>query len=394
MNNRKTKRFLAAWPVIVVLVLLSAFLTGCQSTDKSQAFMSTDGFENATFEYNAVNNQTRIVFNLTLTNDTIYNFEGFSLTVKLYNQSGALRTETFNGTRAVKHGGRYSNAFELVADGRVTGIEFVSWSAKYRSLWDTYKIWFIVMISVAGAAAVAYTVMMIVEDWELDDTFGEVAEFFEFHGWAAIGFIVPIAGIIWGIVSSHWVPVLIVTGGILAFVAEALVAHLVKFIVEKILDSVVLRNSGYIERTFAHDVGDSFDSAGEYVGDYVNDKDALMSFTVGQLKEYCRDNEIQGYSSLNKAGLTELIYDSENEEPFDPSAEYVGDYVDDVDTLMLFTAEQLKEYCRDNEIQGYSSLNKAALAELIYDSEMPRPRKARTKKAKDIDKGDGEKFVN
>lgn len=57
-----------------------------------------------------------------------------------------------------------------------------------------------------------------------------------------------------------------------------------------------------------------------------------------------------------------------SEEYLDIDNEKIVDYLDDKDGLMLFKVEQLKEYCRENAIKGYSSLNKSNLAELIVNN--------------------------
>ena len=55
--------------------------------------------------------------------------------------------------------------------------------------------------------------------------------------------------------------------------------------------------------------------------------------------------------------------DDSDGDGFDPDCAYVKDYVKDKDTLMLFRVEQLKEYCRKNNIRGYSGRIKASLVD-------------------------------
>lgn len=57
----------------------------------------------------------------------------------------------------------------------------------------------------------------------------------------------------------------------------------------------------------------------ENVADYVDDSDTLMLFSVEQLKEYCRENGIRGYSSLNKSNLVDLIINRNNNETVEPT---------------------------------------------------------------------------
>lgn len=297
---------------IFILLLISlfgiTFFAGCQqSTDKSEAYFDKSGIEYTRFEYDANSNKTKVIWATTLTNNTIYNFDGFSVKFKLYSNSVDLGTETYNYDRGVKHGGEYTGAFNFYADGEVTAIEYVSWSANYNSFWETYKIWFIVTIVVACVAALIYIIVMIVQDLELSDTFEAVVEFFEDHAWVAICFLIPLAGTIWGIVTSYWVPILIVLGGIVAFILLALIAHLIKFIVECISDNVGF--GGVLGKHYEalDEDEDYFDHTCEDVADYIDDEEKLMLFSVEQLKEYCRENGIKGYSSLNKSNLVDLI---------------------------------------------------------------------------------------
>ena len=73
--------------LILFLTLLFSigFLSGCsQSTDKSEAYLNTSVIKNSLFEYDSNSNQTKVTWATTLTNSTIYNFDGFSVTFKLY----------------------------------------------------------------------------------------------------------------------------------------------------------------------------------------------------------------------------------------------------------------------------------------------------------------------
>ncbi|MCH5161921.1 MAG: AAA family ATPase [Clostridiales bacterium] len=211
--------------------------------------------------------------------------------------------KTCHYSRGVSHGGNYTGRFTFYVTGEADEIEFISWSAEYESFFETYKVWFIVMLSLAGIAAVIFIIVMIVQDLDLDDTYGAIIDFIADNAWIAALFVIPIAGTIVGIVTSYWVPVLIVLGGIVAFVLITLLAHLIKYIVENVSFGwgPVLAYDGY-----EYDDG-CFDASCEDVEDYVDDEGKLALFSVEQLKDYCRENGIKGYSSLNKARLIELI---------------------------------------------------------------------------------------
>lgn len=218
------KNKIKLFSIVLFLLVCMLCMSGCQSTDKSDSFFDYSQFEQATFEYNEETNKTKVVFNATLTNNTIYNFNSFSVKLNLYSDSNIVNIETYNYDRGVKNGDSYTGHFNFHANGQIDSIEYVSWTANYSSFWDTYKIWFIVSIILASIAFVVYLVFMIIDDLELSDTVDAIG--------IAILFI-PLGGAIWGIISSNWVPILIVVGAIISFVLLGLIAHLIKYIIEE-----------------------------------------------------------------------------------------------------------------------------------------------------------------
>lgn len=315
LQMNKIRRLYLFFLLMVVLVISTVFLTGCQSTDKKESYFDTTGIEYSIFEYDPNTNQTRVIWATTLTNDTIWNFNSFSVTFNLYQDSILVKTETYNYDVSVRHGADYTGKFNFYADNEIDSIEYVSWTANYSSFWETYKIWFIVMISLASVASLIYIIVMIIEDLELSDTFDAIAEFFEDYAWVAFCILIPlIGGGIWGIVGSYWVPILIVLGGIIAFVLIALIAHLVKFIIESIADNISFGMGGGRYYEDADESEEFFDTDVEDIADYIDDRDKLMLFKMEQLKEYCRENGIKGYSSLNKSELVDLIASNSNNE--------------------------------------------------------------------------------
>lgn len=315
LQMNKIRRLYLFFLLMVVLVISTVFLTGCQSTDKKESYFDTTGIEYSIFEYDPNTNQTRVIWATTLTNDTIWNFNSFSVTFNLYQDSILVKTETYNYDVSVRHGADYTGKFNFYADNEIDSIEYVSWTANYSSFWETYKIWFIVMISLASVASLIYIIVMIIEDLELSDTFDAIAEFFEDLAWVAFCILIPlIGGGIWGIVGSYWVPILIVLGGIIAFVLIALIAHLVKFIIESIADNISFGMGGGRYYEDADESEEFFDTDVEDIADYIDDRDKLMLFKMEQLKEYCRENGIKGYSSLNKSELVDLIASNSNNE--------------------------------------------------------------------------------
>ena len=293
--------------VFVTLILLLCCLSGCQSTDKADSTIYYGDFNQATFEYNDETNETTVVFNAKLTNNTIYSFDSFSLTVTLYNGAVAVRNETLTYECGVKNGDDAIGNFTFTTNGEISAIKYVSWSANYNSFWETYHIWLIVSIFLVALASIIYVIAMIANDLDLSDSCDAVVDFFEEYVAIAFILIIPFGGAIWALATSHWVPVLIVIGAIVSFFVVALSAHLIRYLIEEMsfLDFSWGRTSHFDDGE--EDDDDPFDNEIESVGDYIENVDTLMLFTVEQLKEYCRDNSIPGYSRLNKERLAQLI---------------------------------------------------------------------------------------
>ena len=304
---------------LTVVVLLGSvlLLSGCQSTDQSECYLDTATIKQTIFEYDATADRTKVSWTTTLTNNTIYNFDGFSVQFKLYHEDTLVETKTCTYNKGVRHGEEYTGGFYFYADGEIDVIEYVAWLANYTSFWETYKVWLIATIIVAGIAALIYILVMIIQDLELDDTWEVITDFFEEHIQLALGSLVPIAGgIIWGIVASYWVPVLIVLGGAVAVVIVGLIAHLIKFISENVFLGGGFSGGNGRQYKRQHGNDDNyFDSENENVADYLDDKDTLILFSVEQLKNYCRENGIRGYSSLSKSELVDLISNTPSKLP-------------------------------------------------------------------------------
>jgi SpoVK/Ycf46/Vps4 family AAA+-type ATPase len=145
---------------------------------------------------------------------------------------------------------------------------------------------------------------MIIEDLELSDTVDAIVDFLEEHGWIII-LLIPLVSAIVGIISSHWVPILIVVGAIISFVLLGLIAHLIKYIIEECSYGGfgVRVNQEYLEE----DEEEFFDNQTENICDYINQPEQLSFFTIKQLREYCKENNLNGYSKLNKSELIDLI---------------------------------------------------------------------------------------
>lgn len=196
---RKAVTYIA---LVTMLVIGVSLLCACQSVDEAESYFLNAEFEEGTYrcEYDSASDTTKVIFATTLYNNTIYDFNSFSVTLRLYNGSTPVKTETYDYNRGVKHGKEYTGSFNFYVVGEVDSIEYVSWSANYDSFWDTYKIWIIATI----AASLVAVIIMRIADKDLSEI-----------GWVFYDGI-PILAIL-AFTTGAWAPVLIVGGGIIVF---------------------------------------------------------------------------------------------------------------------------------------------------------------------------------
>lgn len=284
---------------------VSAFsLTACASSEEKA---TSYDFACISCSYKSEDDTTLVVWASTLTNDSIYNMTEESFKFDLYQGDTFIRTTDYRTySISIKHGKSDTGRRNFTVSGNVTKVELNSWKAKFASVWDTYKVWFIVAIVVASLAVVAYGIFVFVEDVELADTFEFVTE----HFWSLFIIVIPFIPYLISSFSTSvwsWVPPLIISGGILSIVIASLGIHLLRFIIGERSYS---GGGGYIPTRKTKDV--TFNPYEENIDDYLEDGEALSQFTTNQLKEYCRDNGLKGYSKMSKGELVELIMSSES----------------------------------------------------------------------------------
>ena len=233
------KRASVSLLVVVSLFIGLILLTGCQSTDKADSNFDSSGLVYSKFEYDGGNDQTKITWATTLTNETIYDLNEFSVTFNLYSGSTFVRTENLRFRQSVKHGDSYTGPFLFYADGGIDRIEFVSWSGDYDTFWGTYRIWIIVTSAVASAAALIYVVLSFVFDFDPED----IGRFISDHGWILLGLFIPVAFALWGALSS-WVSVLIVLGGVTSFILLSVILYLIASLVFSMFDLIPGKRRG------------------------------------------------------------------------------------------------------------------------------------------------------
>ena len=77
------KKIIKILTLFVVLICIM-FLTGCQSTDKTKAYMGIGDSLSYTCSYDPIENKTIIKINSYIQNDTIYTIDKVTISMNLY----------------------------------------------------------------------------------------------------------------------------------------------------------------------------------------------------------------------------------------------------------------------------------------------------------------------
>lgn len=328
MKNKIFKIF----SVLLLLVLFAPMLTSCQSTDKTKSYFDTEAINISRFDYDSVNDQTTVTWATTLTNETIYNIKDFSVKFDLYSGETLVDTKTYTYSRSVIHGQEYMGAFTFTYNGNIDSIEYKSWTATYTTFWETYKIWIIASIIIVVVLALIYLLCMIILDLELDDFWFNFEDFIEEHGWLLIFLLIPFGAVIYSAITDNWICSIIVGIAIVALILIILTMHFIKFIIENATPHIRERTRKPFRKKNIKNKKDE--------NERTSNKDDLTSYTVKELKEYCKDNNITNYSTLNKSELIELINSSKNTNKNKPRKNRISKITFD-DIAGLGTAKQV-----------------------------------------------------
>ncbi len=289
--------------LVLILVLSALMLTGCLSTDKSQSYINTGDEFAYSCSYDSIRNITTIKIETAVKNDTIYSIDSVILGVDLYLNNVLIKKDfkvTYNNE--VKHGAIKNIGFKFDIDGEINKVQYNSWKATYKSLWKSYYVWFVATLVVMSVILLIFIIITIASDLD----FYDVGDFFEDHLWLLpTALIVFIPYIVDGFISSSWswIPPLIISGGLLGLVLLCVIALGIK---EAIVFGLFCRDEKYnsSEPTIKDEDGNSYT-----IDDSLNDKEMLKAFSKENLIEWCRINQITGYSKLNKDDLISLIMD-------------------------------------------------------------------------------------
>lgn len=298
---------------LLVLIFSALILTGCQSTNKSESYIGTGGNFTYVCSYDSVNNRTKIIIKSYIQNDTIYTIDKITIKCNLYNNDTLVMQEgKVSFDFEVNHGTTKYFDFSSYKDAEVNKIEFVSWTASYKTVWDSYKPWFISVIVIASAIAITFILIIVIADLELDD----VVDFFKEHLWIIPSIlIVFIPYVINGISSGSWswIPLIILSGGVLSLVLVGLITFGVKYLFTDVFDFDIGFSLGNSVRKNSNPTIVAEDGNEYTIDDVLDNKELLMTFNKEMLVDWCRKNELIGYSKLNKNDLVDFIMNSKND---------------------------------------------------------------------------------
>ncbi len=208
----------------VLVLLCSLFFTGCSSVDENDSQCAMSKEYNCT--YNSESDTTRIEFKMQFTNNTIYDMISEKLTFEIYNDGVYLRNEVHtyqikvNANKEVEESYCYFDT-----KGEVGAVILTEYSPTYDTLWNTYDIWIWCTLLTVIIGSIIYIIVMIVNDIDLDDFFAGLFTYL-------LILLILFGASIYAVISSYWVPVIILFIGTVALFVIILIAHLIKYIFE------------------------------------------------------------------------------------------------------------------------------------------------------------------
>lgn len=308
------KKIIKILTLFVVLICIM-FLTGCQSTDKTKAYMGIGDSLSYTCSYDPIENKTIIKINSYIQNDTIYTIDKVTISMNLYLNDTIVKKEgevTFYFD--VRYGETRNFSFSTYyANGEINKLEYVSWYATYKSVWNSYSQWFITSIIIASVVLLIFILLMLIKNLELDD----VTDFFEDHSYIIPAIlIIFVPYLIDGISSGNWswVPPIIIVGAVISLIILGLITLGIKYLFTDVFDINISCRENHSHNRKKSYVPKVYDENGkEYsIEDLKNDKESLKAFSKEDLVEWCREKGLSGYSKLNKSELVDFIVSNSN----------------------------------------------------------------------------------
>lgn len=286
-----------------LFILLSLFicafgLSSCASAGKDYRTPEAT-FTNT---YNSSNDTTTVVFHITIENKSILDIKNVSYQFDLYNGDTFVRqTKMLSFEISIGHGETISFDRLFSFDGNINKIRLANEDIVFKNLWETYMPWFIVVIAIVALFLIIYPIVIFVNNLDISDVLESISD----NWWFIIILVVPyIPYVIQSFASGvwSWVTPLIILGGMISIIIIALFVHLIAFTIE----SISYSGTGDYYQEYTNNNSSVIDN-------YTSEEAALYQLTIPQLKEYCRNNGLTGYSSMTKDELVYLILNNQSQ---------------------------------------------------------------------------------
>lgn len=186
-------------------------------------------------------------------------------------------------------------------------------SLQNGGFFDIYGGWILVTAGIVLLATIAYVIYIFVSESTLADVWDEIAD----HFYIAICFFVIAGGSsLFGFLTSNWINVLIVLGGLLCFIVLALLAHLVQHIIYTISEN----SDGFY--TFIDETDDDCDESEDEEEDEEDEND--KSSTSVPPKSNISFDDIAGLDEAKKAFRERVILPLKHKELFEMYSKKAG----------------------------------------------------------------------
>lgn len=285
------KKACFCFPLILFLFLLGS----CTSVDQKEAYVSINQFRYSCV-YNEGTDETKVVWSAPIANNTIYRINGITFSFDFYESGTLVRGPVkISYSASIAPGKSDSDNWYFTCYGKIDEIRYRSWHASYDNLWDTYLVWWIVIIVAVPVIALIYLLIVVIMDLDIEDVFESIGS------WIGLGAIVLIPLVINFISSiNNWFPYIIALIGVTSLVLLCLLASGVKVLTENL-------DLGFLD-TIKDSIRDRAEMrAVDKINACDNNKDLLMSQTTKTLAYYCDAYGVK-VKSYSKIGMVDAIY--------------------------------------------------------------------------------------
>lgn len=321
------KKIIRYISIIFAFLIPLVFLSGCATTEtdhSSTAYLTSK----ATCVYTSSSNTTRVTFDINISNGSIYDMTKEHFQFSLSKDDSLVDTRYYEFSLSVNACKTLDINCYFDYKGQIDSAEFLSGYCEYSSFWNTYSAWMITTIVIVSILIVLFTIAEIGTEFSLHedifDFFVDIFDDIEDSWWVIIPIAIPyiITSLVQGV--WNWVPVAIITGGIVSIPLGSLIIIFIGFIIYEI----AIASGGSVS--------------------------SLAGFGTHKNRESRRSNKNKQYDKI-KANQQK-----------DENDEIIESYLDDVTALAELDKNSLVTYCINHQITGYSNKNRRQLAALIY----------------------------